>query len=135
MNTTQTQTTVSFETATRLKLRIQTSRGNLTVEDLWDAPLTVLDEAHRDLSRQLREAEDGSLLVGRATGVTELALKRDLVRHVVEVRQAEAAEKATKMQRRAQAARVRELIAQKQDATLASKSADELTALLKDLEA
>ena len=124
-----------FETATRRKLRFQTTRGNLTVEDLWDVPLTVLDEAYKGLSRQIREAEDDSLLAKRDSGVEEAALKRDLVKHVVEVRQAEATEKRNREARRAQAARVRELIAQKQDEALSGKSTEELAALLAELEA
>ena len=125
----------AFETATRRKLRFQTTRGNLTVEDLWDVPLTVLDEAYKALSRQIREAEDDSLLAKRDSGAEEAALKRDLVKHVVEVRQAEAAEKQARTARRAQAARVRELIAQKQDEALSGKSTEELAALLAELEA
>lgn len=125
----------TFETATRRKLRFQTTRGNLTVEDLWDVPLTVLDEAYKGLSRQIREAEDDSLLAKRDSGVEEAALKRDLVKHVVEVRQAEATEKRNREARRAQAARVRELIAQKQDEALSGKSTEELAALLAELEA
>lgn len=125
----------TFETATRRKLRFQTTRGNLTVEDLWDVPLTVLDEAYKGLSRQIREAEDDSLLAKRDSGVEEATIKRDLVKHVVEVRQAEATEKRNREARRAQAARVRELIAQKQDEALSGKSTEELAALLAELEA
>lgn len=124
-----------FETATRRKLRFQTTRGNLTVEDLWDVPLTVLDEAYKGLSRQIREAEDDSLLAKRDSGAEEATIKRDLVKHVVEVRQAEATEKRNREARRAQAARVRELIAQKQDEALSGKSTEELAALLAELEA
>lgn len=125
----------ALETAIRRKLRFQTTRGNLTVEDLWDVPLTVLDEAYKGLSRQIREAEDDSLLAKRDSGVEEASLKRDLVKHVVEVRQTETAEKQARAARRSQAARVRELIAQKQDEALTGKSTEELAALLAELEA
>lgn len=124
----------NFETATRRKLRFQTTKGNLSIEDLWDVPLTVLDEAYKGLSRQIREAEDDSLLTKRDSGVEEASLKRDLVKHVVQVRQAEAEAKTARAARRQQAARVRELIAQKQDEALAGKSTDELNALLAELE-
>ena len=125
----------NFETATRRKLRFQTTRGNLTVEDLWDVPLTVLDESYKGLSREIREAEDDSLLTKRDSGVETAVLKRELVKHVVEVRQAEALAKQAQTARRAQAARVRELIAQKQDEALTGKSTEELAALLNELEA
>lgn len=124
----------NFETATRRKLRFQTTKGNLSIEDLWDVPLTVLDDAYKGLSRQIREAEDDSLLTKRDSGVEEASLKRELVKHVVQVRQAEAEAKTARAARRQQAARVRELIAQKQDEALAGKSTDELNALLAELE-
>lgn len=124
----------NFETATRRKLRFQTTKGNLSIEDLWDVPLTVLDEAYKGLSRQIREAEDDSLLSKKDSGVEEASLKRDLVKHVVQVRQAEAEAKTARAARRQQAARVRELIAQKQDEALAGKSTDELNTLLAELE-
>ena len=124
----------NFETATRRKLRFQTTKGNLSIEDLWDVPLTVLDEAYKGLSRQIRDVEDDSLLAKRDSGVEEATIKRDLVKHVVEVRQAEATEKRSREARRAQAARVRELIAQKQDEALSGKSTEELAALLAELE-
>lgn len=124
----------NFETATRRKLRFQTTKGNLSIEDLWDVPLTVLDEAYKGLSRQIRDAEDDSLLAKKDSGAEEASLKRDLVKHVVQVRQAEATEKTARAARRAQAARVRELIAQKNDEALAGKSTDELNALLAELE-
>lgn len=124
----------NFETATRRKLRFQTTKGNLSIEDLWDVPLTVLDEAYKGLSRQIRDAEDDSLLSKKDSGAEEASLKRDLVKHVVQVRQAEATEKTARAARRAQAARVRELIAQKNDEALAGKSTDELNALLAELE-
>ena len=34
------QTTDIFKQATKLKLRFSSVRGDLTVEDLWDLPLT-----------------------------------------------------------------------------------------------
>lgn len=124
----------NFETATRRKLRFQTTKGNLSIEDLWDVHLTVLDEAYKGLSRQIRDAEDDSLLAKKDSGVEEASLKRDLVKHVVQTRQAEAQAKTLQNARRQQAARIRELVAQKQDAELAGKSTEELSTLLAELE-
>lgn len=52
-----------FQQATRLKLRFSTSQGQLTVEDLWDIPLTStrnasLDSIAIDLHIQAKGASD-----------------------------------------------------------------------------
>ena len=50
-----------FEKASRAKIRFETSKGSLTVEDLWDLPLTSntgkadLDDIARGLHSQLKE--------------------------------------------------------------------------------
>ena len=49
-----------FEEASRKKIRVKTSRGSLSVEKLWDLPLEELDNAHREVTKSLRENEEES---------------------------------------------------------------------------
>ncbi len=46
-----------FEKASRLKLRIATAMGQLTVEDLWDLNLATLNAIAKGLNKQLKLAE------------------------------------------------------------------------------
>jgi hypothetical protein len=54
-------------------------------------------------------------------------------KHIIQVRQAENAAEVAASNRRAQKARIMELIAQKQDQDLAGKSLEELTAMVSAL--
>lgn len=84
-----------FEKACRAKLRFETQQGMLTVEDLWDIPLTNtrgranLDDIARGLSKKLKETETESFVVKapKADEATQLAF--ELVKHIIEVRLAE----------------------------------------------
>lgn len=44
-----------FEKASRMKLRFNTQRGVLSVEDLWDLPLIQLDNIAIALNKKLQE--------------------------------------------------------------------------------
>ena len=58
-----------FEKAARLKLRFDTSKGLVTVEDLFDLPLTVrnggasLDNIAKGIARLIRETETESFVL------------------------------------------------------------------------
>jgi hypothetical protein len=128
-----------FEQAARLKVRYSTAKGQLTVEDLWDLPLTSttgkanLNDIAKGLNRELKNADDEDF-VNRATSTnTELALKFDIVKHIIAVRLAENEANSQAAERRVKKARLLELIAQKQDHELATKSLDELQTLANSL--
>ena len=46
-----------FEKASRMKLRFNTQRGVLSVEDLWDLPLIQLDNIAIALNKKLQESK------------------------------------------------------------------------------
>ncbi|MFA5457111.1 MAG: hypothetical protein WC261_05690, partial [Synergistaceae bacterium] len=51
-----------FEKATRMKLRIATGKGNLSVEDLWDLNLAQLNEVAKGLNRRVKELGEEDFL-------------------------------------------------------------------------
>jgi len=120
-----------FEKATRMKLRFP-HKGQCTVEDLWDLGVTALDGIYKTLRAAQKDQEGDSLLAEHRPD-SALALQVEIVRHIVAVKQAEAAEKKAAVDKRAQKERIMELIARKQDEALASKSVEELTALVAGL--
>lgn len=127
-----------FEQAARLKVRYETPKGSLTVEDLFDLPLTSvrganLNDIAKGLNRELKNAEDEDF-VNRATKPnTVLQLKFDIVKHIIDVRLAENASERDAADRREKKNRLLELIARKQDENLAAKSVEELQAMVSDL--
>jgi len=121
-----------FDIATRKKFRFDTVKGFLTVEDLWDLPLssttgkTNLDDIARGLHKQLKNGDDVSFVHADKKSDEIVQLKFDIVKHIIDVKLAEnAAEKiardnATKKQR------LLEIIADREDDQLKSLSIDEL---------
>lgn len=126
-----------FEKASRLKLRFDTSRGQISVEDLWDLPLTSgtskpnLDDIAKGVHRELRNSAETESFVTPAssTGNDELQLKFDVVKHVIDVRVAERNAAADAAKRRENKQRILEIVALKEDESLRGKSLDELRAM------
>lgn len=129
-----------FEKASRMKLRFDTPRGQITVEDLWDLPLFrknantyTIDDLARSLSRQLKQDAEESFVVKQTSANCKLKLQFDIVKHVIDVslQEKEAKEKATSKRQEKQ--RILEILAHKEDQELASKPLDELRKLAKEM--
>jgi len=127
-----------FEKASRQKLRIQTDRGLLTVEDLWDLPLTgrlSLDSLAKTFHRRVREIEDETSFVPdtktKQSAENESAqLTFDILKHIIEVRLQEREINRAAKEKAENRKKILELISKKQDEALSEKSIEELTALL-----
>lgn len=127
-----------FEQAARLKLRFDTPKGGLTAEDLWDLPLTSsrgpsLNDLAIGLHRKLQDATPVSFVDSAPAADPTLQLRFDLVKHVIDVRQAENRARADAAEKAQRKQRILSLIADKEDQALAAKSADELRELLAQL--
>lgn len=132
-----------FAFATKKKIRFETSKGLLSVEDLWDLPLTSdngrpnLDDIAKGIYKAMKEGEEVSFVKSNAASnaaFNVLKTKFDIVKYIIDVKlaEAEAAKKAKEIKARNQ--RILGLIAQKEDEALASKSKEELLAMLAESE-
>ena len=127
-----------FEKASRLKLRFNTAKGAVSVEELWDIPLTSrngfsVDEIAKDLNRQLKDGGEESFVV-ESSGPNEiLQLGFDIVRHVIKVRLDEARIIATAKTLREKKQKIMSLIAKKEDEVLESEGIDKLREMLESL--
>ena len=124
-----------FEKASRLKLRFDTPKGSLSVEDLWDLPLVIhkggtaaagLDNLARNLNKQIKEASDDSFVTKTSAVSTVLQLKFDLVKHVIDVRLAEAALAEDAAEKRQKKQKLLEILSRKKDAELEGSSIEDL---------
>jgi len=126
-----------FDQATRLKLRFETPRGSISVEDLWDLPLTgkvSLDEIAIALHRQLREQVASVSFVKPAEPTSiELQLKFDVVKHILDVRVKERDDAKNESDRASKKQQLLEILARKQNAELEGKTAEELTTMINSL--
>lgn len=75
-----------FEKASRMKLRFNTQRGVLSVEDLWDLPLIQLDNIAIALNKKLQESKTESFIKTRTKDTTELELKFNIAKHIIDVK-------------------------------------------------
>lgn len=128
-----------FEQATRIKLRFESgAKGSLTVEDLWDLPLTHrgggldLDNLARQFALALREAEVGSFVTKTKKSDEILKLKFDIIKYIIDVKLAEAdkAEQAKVLKGKRE--RILQILSEKQDESLKGKSEEELKKLLEE---
>lgn len=130
-----------FEQACRAKLRFDTTKGQLSVEDLWDLPLTTttsrvnLDDILKGLNRQLRESSETLSYVNRVVEPKneELQLKFDVVKHIIDVLMVERDKNTEAAKRRAMKQRILEIVASKEDEALRGKSIDDLKTMAESL--
>jgi hypothetical protein len=130
-----------FIQATRSKLRFDSVRGQLTVEDLWDLPLTSavagkpnLDDIARQLNRQLKNDDgDVSFVTPAAKQDNGDTLRFEIIKQVIEVKVAErnaATEAASKREKKQ---KILAILAAKEDNALENQSPEDLRKLLDTL--
>ena len=121
-----------FEIATRNRYRFN-YKGVMTVEDLWSLRVEDLDAIFKALNRQKKTADEDSLLATKSAEDTELANKIELVKYIVSVKLAEAADRVSAAEKKAQRDKILEIVAKKQDAKLENMDMAELEAELAKL--
>lgn len=120
------ETNELFVLAARKKYRFESTKGLLTVEDLYDLPLTALDAVAVKLDEKATQAGRKSFIVKRTTTDTETNNKLEIVKYVIETKQTEADLAKTKAAKLAQKEFLSELLKKKQLAQLEGLSTDEI---------
>lgn len=128
-----------FEIATREKFRFASIKGELSVEQLWDVPLTSktgfdLDTIARTVNQELKETDTESFVQTTVSSKRELLQQKlDVVKHIIAYKidkftaQQRAAEKAAEKQKLLQ------ILESKQNAQLQEMSIEEIQARLQAL--
>ena len=127
-----------FEQATRQAFRFESPKGFLTVEDLWNLPLTSntgranLDDIAKGLQAKLTST--ALSFVTDTTPVNKVyQAKFDVVIHIIntKISEAKAAEQASLAREKKQ--KIMAIIEQKSDLRLADSSLEDLQAMLEAL--
>lgn len=124
-----------FEEASKLKLRFNTSKGTVTVEDLWDMPLTSrkagvsLDDLAKAYNKAVKDSGEESFVVKKSSTNTVLNLQFDIIKHVIAVKLNEAETKSKAAEKKAQKDKILQIIADKQDESLKGKTLEELESM------
>lgn len=129
-----------FEQASRQGLRVQTSKGLVSTEQLWSLPLLAangfsLNTVAQQLSAQIKGVGEENFVAVAAPSpekqTAELGL--EIVKHIIAVKQAENAANVAVAAKAKQKARLIELLATKQDEGLKALSEAELLARIEAL--
>lgn len=121
-----------FIKASREKMRFS-YKGVLTVEDLWDLPVTELDKIYKNLNAKAKESAEESLL-SESTEDETLNTQIEIIKYIVSVKLDERDKAKKAKERKEQKEKIMSIIASKQDEALQGKSIDELTKLLDELD-
>lgn len=119
--------------ATRLKLRFYLPKGQVSTEDLWDLSLKDLDRmavACLEASKPRTSFLDSPGQARQSKEDTDNALRLEVLKYVIDVRQQEAAEKKTREAKAAQREFLKQLLDRKKAAQMEELSAEEIEARL-----
>jgi hypothetical protein len=130
-----------YKIASRKKLRIQTNRGMLSVEQLWDLSKEDIGELAKSIRKRINDQKgvtgDSELDFLKPSAQTEETIDELTFRILKDIYQTKQAEE-DKAHRRAAARennrKILELIAKKQDQELENKSIEELEKMLQNEE-
>lgn len=117
-----------FEKASRMKLRFQTAKGWLTVEDLWDLSLANLNMLAKAFNKQIKAAEEEDFLKEAAQPAVEQKLAFEITLHVLTTKKAEQDAREAAADKSERKKKLLEILAKKQDASLEGLSEDDLKA-------
>jgi hypothetical protein len=121
-----------FEFATRNKIRFASSRGELTVEQLWDVPLRSkdgfdLNAVAQAANKVLKAASEESFVETARTAVhVKLEATLELVKHVIGVKLAEEEAAQKRAANQVEKQKLLAILAEKQAGKLSDLSEKEL---------
>lgn len=105
---------------------------NVDKDALWDLPLIQLDNIAIALNKKLQESKTESFIKTLTKDTTELELKFNIAKHIIDVKLQEQEDRLLESEKKAKRQKILDLMAKKQDAELEGKSLEELA---KELEA
>jgi len=122
-----------FERASRMKYRFVTTRGNVTVEDLWDMSLTNLNDTAIHIHQQLKKSGSKSFIQEKTGKDKNLECQLDIVKHVIKVKQDEIKASENAQQNAKKKQEILEIIETKKKSSLQEISIEELEKMAKKL--
>lgn len=122
-----------FEKASKIKLRVSSSKGVLSVEDLWDLPLEKLNELAKSVNRKIREQGEEDFLGNTPSCDARLTLTLDIIKEVIRVKLEEKELSKVAAENKARKEQLLAILAKKEESDLESKSIEELKNIIKTL--
>ena len=129
-----------FIRATRQKWRFPSNAGLLTVEQLWDLPLTNrtglnLDAVAKTINAELKAAAEESFVSTKPNPTADsLAERLELVKFIIATKIADDQARAERAEKRAKRERILQALAAHEETALASASKEDLLKQLQELD-
>ena len=129
-----------FLQATREKFRFESCKGDLSVEQLWDLPLTSrtgfdLDTVAKAVNTNLKSSNEESFVnVSNNPAVSRLQVQLEVVKAIIEVKLAQAEAAKKRAEKSAERQRLMEVLHSKKDQELQGLSVEEIERRLAQLE-
>lgn len=128
-----------FEQATRQKIRFETGRGEISVEQLWDVSLQSrnefdLDTIAKTINRQLKSVGEESFVSSKVNHYkTLLELKLEIVKYIIAVKLSEVEQSKERIARQEEKEKLMEILQNKEDLALHNLSPEELRKRIEQL--
>ena len=122
----------NFKEATKRKLRFHTSKGMLSVEQLWDLSRAELSRCIKAVKKAIKKDDDDELsfLDDAVTVNTEDELRFNVLKEVYLELKSEAEAQRNQLERKEHNAKILAIIQDKREDSLKGKSIEELEAML-----
>jgi hypothetical protein len=122
-----------FDTVTRNKIRFNTNKGMVSVEDLWDMPLQAknnfdLDTVAKAIAADIRKNDEDSFIATATKSSVADVLKLDVVKHIIAYKISENARKSLGVANQARMSALKTALADKSEDALKNMSVAELEA-------
>jgi hypothetical protein len=121
--------------ASRKQLRFPTTKGEVSVEELWGLSLLALNAVYVKVSESLEQSKTPSLLVAAPTGNKEAQLKIDIITDVFNTRKEEESTKKANIERKQELEFLNQLLVNKKVEALQGMSAGDIQQRIAELSA
>ncbi len=122
----------NFKQASKERLRFGTSKGPLTVEQLWELSLGDLDTLAVSLEQEYKESGKKSFLAVKSEKDKTAKLRFDVCLEILESKKEEAEAARQKKERKEHNQKILSIISKKKDEALEGKSLKELEKMLQE---
>lgn len=122
-----------FEMATRNKMRFPSTKGELSVEDLWDLSDKDLDVVYKNLKDQEVKSSEESLL-DDANVDSKLTVAIGIVRYIFTTKRKEKLAEKERINKKLKQKKYIDALSKKQDEAIEKMSETELRAMIDSLE-
>lgn len=122
-----------FELATRNKITFMSTKGTLTVYEVWDLSIEQLDVLYKMYNRILNDEIANSLLETKSMAFNDIRLKIDIIKHIFDVRQEESIAAKKKKENAIKRQKLLQVLEDKQNTALVNSSIDDIMKMIDEL--